>query len=180
MNIYKGLFLALALLITGIQCSSTSSVSTETTSKAAPSIYPVWYNNSGYLADSLSFHGFGTAVSSDSLSAITKAENQARIILEAEIAEITEIIREDLVEGGSNAAKNTDFIIILRTAHSLVQQEADKGQGIARNTNGRYRGFASVSITKEKIVSTLEKGFNGHPRYWSEFSGVQSFSSNFK
>lgn len=180
MNVYKGIFLALALLITGIQCSSTSPVTTETPSKAAPSIYPVWYDNSGYVADSLSFHGFGTAVSSDSLTAITKAENQARIILEAEIAEITENIREDMVEGGSNAAKNTDFIIILRTAHSFVQQEAEKGQGIARNSDGTYRGFATVSITKEKVVATLEKGFTGHPKYWGEFSGIDSFKSNFK
>ena len=85
-----------------------------------------------------------------------------------------------MVDGGSNAAKNTDFIIILRTAHSLIEQEAKKGQGIARNNDGTYRGFATVSITKEKVVSTLEKGFTGHPRYWGEFSGAGLFQSNFQ
>ena len=180
MKLFKLCILAVSLTIIGVNCSSTGTATTESVSKAPSSIYPIWYQTSGYLADSTSFHAFGTAISADSATAMEKAEQQARIILESEIAELTEDIRQEMIDEGSTDAANTDFIIILRTAHSLVQDEANVTQSIARVEDGTYRGFSAVRISKPETVSILEKGFTGHPRYWGGFSGATMFKALFE
>ena len=172
-------FGALSIFVIVILGACASSGSAVTESSSADSIFPSWYAINGFSSDSVSYSGFATAIAADSAVAVERAEKQARINLEKNIALITEEVRTDLVKSGSNNADNTDFIIILRTAHSGVESVASLTQSASRNTEGYYRGFASVEITRAELRSVLEKGFTGHPRYWGEFSSAPGFRVQF-
>ena len=180
MNFSKiGATLLVVVLLIGAGCSSSSNVAINDI-PVAPSLYPDWYNSLGFNSDSLSYSGFGMAISSDSADAQQRAEAQARVSLESKIGELTEEIRKDMVEKGSSDAKNTDFIIILRTAHSNIETDAIIANSTVKNLDGQYRAFAEAEITRATTVATLQKGFTGHPRYWGGFSGSDLFTSFFK
>lgn len=132
------------------------------------------------MSDSLSFHGFATAIATDSVTAVERAVQQARLHLEENIGNITEDIREEMVDAGSTDADNTDFIIILRTAHSIVGKEATIEESSASSSGDFYRGFAAVSLSRSAAGDLLEIGFTGHPRYWGGFSSASSFSLYFE
>ncbi len=178
MNLFKyGSLLALMIVvITG--CNSTGTTTTPDT--VSNSIFPDWYVSSGASSDSLSYSGYATAIATDSLLAIERAEEQARAHLETSIAELTEDVRNAMVDAGSSNAGQTDFIIILRTAHSKVEGAASLTNSSAKSSDGYFRGFAAVTITRSELASTLEKGFNGHPRYWGDFSSADLFEEYFK
>ena len=164
------------VVITG--CTSTGTTTTSDT--VSNSVFPEWYMSSGVSSDSLSYSGYATAIASDSLLAIERAEEQARAHLESSIAELTEDIRNAMLETGSSNAGQTDFIIILRTAHSKVEGSASLANSSAKSSDGYFRGFAAVKITRSELVSTLEKGFTVHPRYWGDFSSADLFGEYFK
>ncbi len=168
------------IIITAIGACATSSGSVESVSSAVTnSVFPSWYQTSEFAIDSLSYSGFATAIAADSTIALERAEKQARLNLEKNIALLTEEIRTDMVDAGSTDADNTDFIIILRTAHAALEDAASLDQSLARQTDGYFRGFASVEITRAKIREVLEKGFTGHPRYWGGYSSSEGFAEHF-
>ncbi len=163
-----------------ISCSATSETISTNSDTSSGALYPAWYNLAEFNQDSTTFYGFATAIASDSLTAIERARAQAKANLETRIGEITETVRTEMVEAGSSAAGNTDFIIILRAAHSKVQNEALLTNSWATFSETHFRAFVSVTITKESVVATLEDGFTGHPRYWGEFSNSAPFAVNFR
>ncbi len=171
--------LSLFVIVTFAACASSGSVGTDS-SPSTNSIFPVWYQSTGVSSDSTSYSGYATAIAADSLVAIDRAQKQARVNLEKSIAQITEEIRSDLADAGSTNVRNTDFIIILRTAHAQVESAAKLKESISRSTDGYYRGFASVEISRPELREVLEKGFAGHPRYWGEFSSSDGFSNAFE
>tara|TARA_Y100001935_G_scaffold255663_1_gene270925 strand:+ start:88497 stop:89033 length:537 start_codon:yes stop_codon:yes gene_type:complete len=171
-------FFTLIALLTTYACSSTAPV-TDAVESPSNSIQPAWYASAESAYDSVAYYGFGTAIASDSSLAIEKAEMQAKIRLEKLVDETSEEIRNDLVDEGSTDADNTDFIIILRKATTLIRTAASTENAVAVKVDGNYRAFAKAGITKTQIRSTLEKGFTGHPRYWGGFSGADSFAANF-
>ncbi len=172
-----GVLSIIALIIAGACSSSAPTVGTTSTSNN--SIFPGWYNQSGFIADSLGYHGYATAVAADSSTAIQRAESQARTNLGKNVGEITEEIRLELERSGSTNVDNTDFIIILRTAHTGVEGESALTRSVAVKTDGYYRGFAKVEISRSQAGTVLEKGFTGHPRYWGEFSSSEGYKSSF-
>lgn len=174
MKLFTSGLLSIFVILFTFSCSSTESV-TPTSNTSSSSIFPGWYQSSEFTADSISYTGYATAIASDSLLAVKRAEVQARAHLESNIAELTEDIRTSLEESGSTSASNTDFIIILRTAHSKVESAGTLSMNSVKKEDGYYRGFASVDISKEELVKVLEAGFTGHPRYWGEFSGAAEF-----
>lgn len=178
MKLFKFGALSIIILIVINACSTSENALSEVVPETS-SVFPTWYQPAEVVSDSLSYTGFATAIAADSLKAIERADKQARIYLERKIAQLTEDIRTDMKKSGSVNVDNTDFIIILRTAHFGVEEAANSVQSLSRKTEGYYRGFSSVSISRKEINSVLEKGFTGHPRYWGEFSSSPSFSMYF-
>lgn len=172
--------IVLALLFIGGGCSSSSTVTTPSTAGRVSSLYPQWYTTTGFKDDSTAYHGFGTAISRDSLDAIQRAEIQAKANLESRIAKLTEEVRTTLADQGKKDATNTDFIIILRTAHSKVEKAASSTKTVASSQKGVYRAFVQASISRSELHQVLEQGFNGHPRYWGLFSGADLYNKFFK
>jgi hypothetical protein len=170
-------FIGLFTLFLFASCSSTgSSVSMdETTSE---SLFPDWYS-AQVLQDSTQFIASATAISFDSLTAIRRAETEAKSILEVEIGNLTEEIRLKGEEEGVSAFSNTDFKIILRTAHASLQNNAERVQVQAKKINTQYRAFVNVRLTKTQVQTLLENGFEGHPRYWNAFSSSNLFLTFF-
>lgn len=178
MKLFTSGLLSIFVILFTFSCSSTENISPSGNTSSS-SIFPGWYQSSEFLADSLSYTGFATAIGSDSALAVERAEIQARAHLESNIAELTEEIRTGLEESGSTSVSNTDFIIILRSAHSKVESAGTLSMNSVKQEDGYYRGFASVDISKEELVKVLETGFKGHPRYWGEFSGSAEFARLF-
>lgn len=164
-RIFKGFILVLMVTMGFLGCSATEQ--TVGSSDGSGGIYPAWYVQSGFSADSLSYHGFATAVSSDSVIAMANAELQARVNLESYIARKLESVREQLEDEGSDIATDTDFIITLRNAHHAVQEEAIPGNRSANKEKNYYRGFSQVSIAKNELMDLLESGFSGKARFWN-------------
>lgn len=160
-------------------CSSTESAIKETATSSTNSIFPSWYQSNEFVSDSLGYSGFATAIASDSLKAIERAEIQARINLGKSIGAITEEIRNDMQDAGSTNVTNSDFIILLRTAHTGVETVATPNHSEAKKIGDSYRAFSSVQISKNKAKTSLEKGFSGHPRYWGELSSSAFFKKYF-
>lgn len=162
-NILKGSLLAAAFLITISACSTTKSAS-DSSGKA---MYPVWFTPSGFASDSVSFYGYASAVSSDSVIAIANAELQARSQLESSLASQVEEVREKLEEDGSTIATNSDFILTLRNAHQNAEASAKDAQGVAFSKDGYFVGFAEVSISRSEFMTLMENGFRGKQSYWN-------------
>ncbi len=178
MKLFKPLVLSI-LAIWGASACAPSENLASNDELGSSSIFPTWYLNVEFTSDSVEYKGFATAIASDSIKAIERADKQARIHLEKRIAQLTEEIRTDLLDSGSRDVENADFIIILRAAHYNIEEAASTSQMSSRKIDGYFRGFSSVSITKSEIKSVLENGFTGHPRYWGEFSSSPSFSKYF-
>lgn len=179
MKLFKFGALSVIIITTIGACASSSGSVESTDTNTLNSIFPSWYLTSEFGIDSLSYSGFATAIAADSTIALQRAEKQARLNLEKNIAILAEEIRTDMVESGSTDADNTDFIIILRTAHAELEATASLNQAMARQVDGYFRGFASVEITRTQIREVLGKGFTGHPRYWKGYSSAEGFTAHF-
>ncbi|MCP9292591.1 hypothetical protein [Gracilimonas sediminicola] len=161
-----------ALLIGFTACSS----SEKAASTSSPAMYPAWYSTAAFDADSTSFHGFATAISTDSVVAIANAELQARTNLESAIAYKMEEVRTALEEEGNSTVTNSDFILTLRNAHNQVQETASVSNGASRSDEGYYRGYAKVSITKSDFDQLMKSAFSGKPDYWQLFSSSAAYA----
>lgn len=171
----------IAIIIAGLfsySCASTEGTISSTSE--SNSLFPSWYSNTGFQADSLSFHGFGTAISADSALAVTRAIENARLHLDLEIGKLAEDVRTQLETEGNSNVRNTDFILILRNAHADAVSQADPSNSWVRLDDNTFRAFASVDITKAELVGLLEEGFDGHPRYWASYSGSAFFENTFR
>lgn len=170
--------LLFVLLFVGIftACSTSENTTADKTNNEVSSIYPEWYSQTDFTSDSVSFNGFATAISSDSVIAIANAELQARVNLERAIAEKMENVREALEDNGNSIANNTDFILTLRNAHQSVQEAASEAGGEARPKANYYTGYAKVSISKNELISLLESGFRGKTSYWDAISSSVIFT----
>lgn len=172
---YGNTFLILtALLLIGNACSTTQT-STQTTESSAAGI-PSWYLQSGFESDSLSFSGFASAIAADSLTAVQRAENQAKANLENHIARKMENIRADLEKSGSLNAIKPDFILTLRNAHAKVESEAAISRVAVTNLEGHYRAFARASINKPELLVLLQSGFEGKKALWDELTSSEVFA----
>lgn len=163
-----------ALLLIGNACSTTQT-STDTSKPSAAGI-PAWYLQSGFESDSLSFSGFASAIAADSLTAVQRAENQAKSNLENHIARKMENIRTDLEKSGSLNAIKPDFIITLRNAHAKVESEAVISRVAVTHLEGHYRAFAKASINKPELLALLQSGFEGKKALWDEISSSEVFA----
>ncbi len=157
-------------------CSSSSGTVGDTTSGG---IFPGWYLSSGFQADSSTFSGFGNAIAADSTRAIERATADAKTQLDLAIGKMAEDVRKSLVNDGVASASNTDFILILRNAHAdAINASLVSNTNVIKDGN-TFRSFAEVTITRSELVSQLEKGFTGHPRYWGAFSDNPTFRASF-
>jgi hypothetical protein len=174
-HFFKSTLFLSVLLICLSSCSTTEK--TAKTQSDPPSIYPEWFTTAQFESDSTAFHGFATAVSSDSVIAMANAELQARANLETAIAYKMEEARITLEEEGNSTVKNADFILTLRNAHNQVQQAANNAHEEARAKGGYYTGFAQVTISKSDFLELMESGFSGKSSYWQTLSSSAAFQS---
>ncbi len=156
-------------------CSTTEEI-VENTSGG---IYPSWYSANGFGSDSTNFSGYGLAIASDSSVAITRATEDAKKHLDLAIGKMAEDVRNQLVANDVASAGNTDFILILRNAHADAIKKAELIAHTVIGEGGNYRAFAKVEISREMLITQLEFGFNGHPRYWAAYSENPNFQSVF-
>lgn len=170
------LSLVVIVLLLISACSGTETLTTVPKTEA-PSIYPVWYQAAGFVADLSIFTMSATAVASDSATAIERAETESRILLESYLSKEMENVRTNLERSGSNSVNKPDFILTLRNAHVAIEKEATTKNSLSEKTELGYRGFAQTSITKTALNSLMQKGFSGKTSYWKEFSGSEAYQA---
>ena len=171
------IYLTLAVLTLLLIAACSSTQTTAVKEKVVASIYPTWYQQSGFEADSSSFAMSATAVASDSVTAIKRAETESRMLLESYISKEMEKVRSTLERAGSKSVSKADFILALRNAHVAVEKEAQAQFQLSTKTELGYRGFARVDITKDKLDELMEKGFAGKSAYWKEFGGSEAYQA---
>lgn len=172
MSSIKCLLAAITVLAVFYSCSSTVPViETESVSDV-----PSWYQQAEFSADSLSFYGYSTAVSSDSVIAIANAQLQAKANLETALAEQFEEARAELESQGNAIATNPDFIITLREAHQPIQKYANEAQGTAVKKEGYFLGYAQVSMSKADVKKMIKSGFTGQTKFWETIQNSNVFT----
>lgn len=160
------------LACTGAKVTSTTS----TKNQASTSIYPSWYNNDGFATDSTSFLAVSEGVSTDSTMALTRANSQAKVRLESNIAKELEAVRKALVKNGSSTADTKGFIVALRNAHYRVQDEATISNSIALKKGTSYVAFAEAQISKSEVHDILKNSIGKNARYWRVLMNDSSFN----
>lgn len=176
----KGILLITSFVLIFNACSSTQEVAQNTTTEEpmVESPYPDWYTQNSFVADSLSFHGFGMAISGDSVVAMANAELQARAQLETGVSDLVEDIRESLEEAGNTTVSEPEFIIALRKAHQQVQTAANEaGQEAIQEEASFFKGYARVSISKTELTDLLESNLPSN--YWDIVKSSPEFSEVF-
>jgi len=159
-------FVFIAILSFGFfGCSATQETSSSQTNKTQTSDFPTWYQDMSFMADSVSFIGYGEAIASDSLTAINNAELQAQVNLESGISEIVEETRSRLSEDGNAAVNEPEFLIMLRNASQAIQDAGSTNKKVATEKNGYYKGFVSVNISKTEAKKVISSGFIDNQGY---------------
>lgn len=166
-----------AVLLTALFNACSMSETTISGGPGEDSVFPVWYNTSGFESDSLAFYGFGEAISDDSTIAAANAELQARANFESHIAEMLEDTRLELADKDNAEVNEADFIITLRNAHQQIQNEADGLKAAAISEDSYYRGFAQVSMSRLEIQALLRSGFVGKESYWNILNSANLFDN---
>jgi len=167
--------LLLVLITFSISCSGAKEVATNNNTNTSTSIYPTWYGSYEFSSDSTTFSARATAVADDSEKSILRAEKEARALLESYIAKELEDIRSELERDGSESVKKSEFILLLRNAHSKIEEDATVLNSKAINKEGVFRGFAKVEITKKQLKQLIENGFSSNAAYLRELTTAQSF-----
>ena len=168
----KGILLLSVLLFGFSSCSTSQNAS----DSSASSIYPAWYSPAGFSSDSTAFHGFATAISSDSVIAVANAELQARINLESALANKLEDVRDELEDDGMEWVMEKEFILTLRNAHQKVEEAATESAGSANAENGYFTGYSKVTISKLDFAALMESAFSGNSSYWQRFSSTSVYT----
>jgi len=159
-------FVFIAILSFGFfGCSATQETSSSQTNNTQTSDLPTWYQDMSFMADSVSFIGYGEAIASDSLTAINNAELQAQVNLESGISEIVEETRSRLSEDGNAAVNEPEFLIMLRNASQAIQDAGSTNKKVATEKNGYYKGFVSVNISKTEAKKVISSGFIDNQGY---------------
>ncbi len=168
----------LTLLSFTILIAACTGAKTATRTASTSSVFPVWYQPS-FTSDSLGYRSGATAMASDSLTAIQRAEIAARAELESHIAAKMEEVRKSLETGSSSYASKADFIILLRNAHARVESSAEVADRTSVRVPNGYRGFAVASITKETLQTLMRRGFSSNQEYWRALSSSSQFKALF-
>ncbi len=155
------------LIVIGLACSSSEKL---TNTKTSNSIYPAWYSSFAFTSDNTTFYARATAVASNPETAKQRAELEARAFLESYIAKEIEDIRYELERDGMKGMNAPDFILKLRNAHAKVESEASVVNSSATETDGIFRGFVRVSISKKKVEELMKSELNA-----TDFVASQSF-----
>lgn len=171
--------LGLFLITLFISCSTPEKTATTTEAPDAEpvSIYPDWYNDSGFTADSLSYTAYHSSIAADSAEVMQSAEDFARNKLESRLAEKLEAVRTELASQGNNIVQQRDFIILLRNAHQQIVTVADltASESAPLEEGEGYRGFAGVEISKSALKELLQSEFEGYNSYWNTFGESEAF-----
>jgi len=176
-------FFIIATLIATSSCSAPEPVtSSDLPPETKPaSVYPEWYTSADTATrDSLNLYGFATAVASDSLIALKRAESQARIELGAMLSSELEKIRQKLESDGVSGAGESEFIIHVGTAHLPASEAAAVTQSSVRKTGKVFRAFTMISVQKAQTDDLLQQAFGDFPQYWNFFSGSDAYQNFLK
>lgn len=177
------LFFALSIFLLVGACSGTTEQLTEEPSEPEPEerAFPSWFQNSTeILKDSVSYYAGATAIDSDSVRAISKAENQARAEFVAGLSKTLENIRQTAIaEGeGTSGLSDRSFIIALRNSETDVSRElAVSNSAVERKENySSYRGFVELSISKKSLLDALDASLSEQSANWQAMKSVEAFS----
>ncbi len=169
---------SILLLTVLVSCTgSTKELSSTTTSSSG--LFPSWFSSTGFSSDSLAFYGYGVAIAADSTDAIERATIDAQNKLSSNLGKLAEDIRLQMERDNAAAAKNTDFILLLRNAHSGLDSFSEIKNSFLSSPDDSYRAMVQITISKKQAHQMFKSGFNGHPRYWAAFSGTSSYQSAF-
>jgi hypothetical protein len=129
---------------------------------------PSWYDHSNrtYM-DSTEFAGTGTAIASDSLTAVEKSVKQARENLEYAIDKYAEEHRRELSEEAGSNFSSSSFILSLRQAVGSLQL-TDSDLTIKSDHKALdgavHRVFTRISVDRQRAVDMLAEAV-GNDRF---------------
>lgn len=158
-------------------CSGTQKTAAPKTQKKeiteATSVYPEWYQpKTDYASDSLSFYGYGIAVSRDSLQSVQKATQQAKVNLDNGVARALEDIRRDLAQDLNKQKKfaNPQFLVNLANSHDISEKLASVGNIKSAKKHNVYRSFVKVKLDKKEFAQKLQGDFQASPAFVKRIS----------
>lgn len=179
------IFLLSALLIltvTFISCSGTSKVSEQQSSSVDKgTLYPEWYPQQEFVSEGDRLLSFATAIDSDSASAVNKAVEWAKKELKSGVSDKLEEIRTEAVKefGGQSGLDEARFLMALRKINKAVDPLIETGNTAVKTVEGynSVRGFAKVSVPKDKLVDQIEDLLTNHQESWQKIKESEAFKN---
>lgn len=163
-----------------ISCSTTQKMGNKSADTGSNSVYPAWYSSSSeFTSTDSTYTAFGLAVGSDSTEALDKSIEKAKTNFEQHLSARLESIRTSASDelGANSSVSTSRFIFALRNAEATLSESVMISSGIA-NHNGElssYRGFASVTITREDLIDNLDEQLDSHSA-WEMLKTSQAFN----
>ncbi|MDX1638234.1 MAG: hypothetical protein R3281_09705 [Balneolaceae bacterium] len=180
---YKPYLLAMAAII-AVSCSASQQATKSTTdrpSTESTSIYPAWFSaEREFVQNDSVFTAYGVAIGADSAEAAAFAIEKAKANFQQHFSSRLESVREQaVVEQGSNAGQidSGRFIFALRNAEAVLPGYLRLNRTSAE-VNGEfssYRAFASVIITKQRLLDRLEDELKSAGQAWQVLRSSNAF-----
>ena len=140
---------------------------------------PAWFTKESVSYDTDSISAFGTAIGSDSSTTVSKAEKRAELLLQQSVSDKLEELRSEAVkELGSDAGlDDPGFLIALRKADNAVADIVSTAQAGIEGVQDQQsvRGFAEVSVSKEKLIERIDQRLAAHEKAWANLKSSASF-----
>lgn len=178
------IFLAAVVVLTMsfLGCSGSGGVtqkSQSNTQKSKVQQYPSWYGNRTVVNTDSVMYGYATAISSDSVSAVSKARSWAESELKSALSNKLENIRSNAaVEYGKEyGLDETRFLIALRKVDNAITYLAENGHTEVRTVEGyeSVRSFAEVRVPKDELIDRIGKRLAGYEKAWNAMKESEAF-----
>lgn len=165
-----------------ISCSGTGEVSQqqEDTEKEV-SQYPSWYPQQEFVSNDTELLAYATAIDTDSVAAIEKANSWAVKQLESSVSNKLEEIRSEVVveEGSGSGLDEARFLMALRKAPRAVEPLVETGNIETQTVEGyeSVRGFVEISVPKDQLIDRIGKRLGGHEKAWNSMKDSEAFNN---
>lgn len=165
-----------------ISCAGTSETADQDSSdEPEVSKYPSWYPQQEFVSEDDRLLAYATAIDADSVSVLDKAHSWAVEKLKTSVSDKLENIRSEAISELGNGAglDEAQFLMALRKAKNAVPPLVEKGNTEVQSVEGyeSVRGFAEVSVPKEKLVERIGKRLGAYETAWNAMKESKAFDS---
>lgn len=143
--------------------------------------YPSWYPQQEFISEESHLFAYAIAIDGDSAASVEKAKSWAVEELKSSVADKLEEIRSEAISeyGGVSGLDDPRFLMALRKVKNAVNPLVETGNTQINRVEGyeSIRGFAEVSVPKDKLIERIGKRLGGYEKAWDAMKNSKAFQN---